>query len=121
LTVTSVKVALEAGVEAHAEPVKCNGLFSDSQEKSRKPKRVIENDVPRVYSSGEEDRSCCTECAKLNLMSRATTERFQCITIIDGPTTDAPDSATCMFVAATTLYYYGCTAPSWALAAFSVS
>jgi hypothetical protein len=32
---TPVKAALEAEVQARAEPVKCNRLFSDSQEKAR--------------------------------------------------------------------------------------
>jgi hypothetical protein len=102
LTETPVKVALEAGVEGRDKPVKCNRFFTDGQEKSRKPKQLKKN-VRRVDSFGEQDEPCCIECAEPYLMSRGPTERLQCVTIIDWPTTVAPDSATSMFVATATL------------------
>jgi hypothetical protein len=37
---TPVKFTLEAEVKARALPVKCNRLFSDSQEQSHKPKQL---------------------------------------------------------------------------------
>jgi hypothetical protein len=45
LSDSPIEVALEAEVKARPKPVKCNRLFSDSQEKSRKTKqtRISEN------------------------------------------------------------------------------
>jgi hypothetical protein len=58
LTDTPVKAALEAEAQTHANPVKYNRLFSDSQETSRKPKQLIKN-VRKVDWSEEEDKCFC--------------------------------------------------------------
>jgi hypothetical protein len=55
-TETAVKVATEADVEARAQPVKCNTLFSDGQEKSQNPKYLKRN-VRVVDCYKEEDES----------------------------------------------------------------
>jgi hypothetical protein len=53
---TPIKTALEAEVEARAKPVKCNRLFSDSQERSRKHKQLKEH-VRRVDSPEKEENA----------------------------------------------------------------
>jgi hypothetical protein len=76
---TPVKITLKAKVEEPAEPVKYQKLFSGSQDRPRKSKKLRKN-VRRVGSSREKDEYFCTECAKLYSMFRAPTKWFQCIT-----------------------------------------
>jgi hypothetical protein len=70
LTDTTVTVALEAGIEARAKPVKYNRLFNNSQEKSRKLKQLKKN-VGRVDLSAEEDKHFRIECTKPYSIYRA--------------------------------------------------
>jgi hypothetical protein len=76
---TPVKAALKSEVKAQPKPVKRNRLFSDSQEISRKSKR-LRSDVRRDESLEEEDDSegFCIGCAEPYLVSRAPTRWIQC-------------------------------------------
>jgi hypothetical protein len=80
LTDTPLKAALEAEVEACSEPVKCNRLFSDSRENTRKSKQLKKN-FRRVESfDKEDDNECfCIECAEPYSTSIAHIKWFQCI------------------------------------------
>jgi hypothetical protein len=97
LTDSPVKIGLGAEVETLAKLVKCNRLFRDSQEKSRKPKQ-LKKKVRNVDLSEEEYESFVLNVRNLTQCPDLLPSDPSALHVINGPTTVAPDSATSVFL-----------------------